>query len=969
MDEIGARRSTEELSDGRGQVIYRVLGVFFFLLTVLTALLPHNLIKRIAFAIIAASCLITLLVFLLDKAGKRYFDSGLYFIWNTIFCLALITYFSSNDVWRRRLSRLAISALVLMTLATTVWQLLLPSVIEAYSGVSLKWDEKQRLAHITEVDAIPSFENSPAEREGLQRGDVIKEINGIKVAQDFKKARREWQGSRKIGRQVSCLVERDGKTLEKKTEIVYAHLPISAILVLMSRSIAIFIFLLLGGFVFWRTPQDTTARLFLMLNIAFISILKIVDLPPGSPYTTSGTWFKVIDFPFSVITIASIASLGCFFLHFFLIFPSKKSALDKYGELSYLLYLPCILLIIDFTLQIYLRGSSALFRGNVVIPLSKSSVVILALYLLSGTVSIAHSYLSAQQRRVKRQVRFVFLSIVVSLAIAVAGGIWAVNMIGKGEMIDVDWTFGTFYAALGMIPIAFAYAIIRHRAMNINLLIRGSLIYSIVSIFVAGLWLLIYYGVIQFALSITANKELIAFFLTIGVAFVIPRLEGGVRTLIDRTFFRVRYDYQLTLNEFSRALTSIIDLKPLIELGVEQVCEAMHIRAGCLLLREEDGNSLKAVSLYKEDMEPQQITKLEGLSQISWFRFEVDESLATLLVSKGSPMRIEDIERQYESGSLSDDEMQKLIRFDAEFCVPIISKESLVGILILGSKLSEEGYSREDSRLLSTLASQAAIAIENTRLYVAKAEQDRIKGELENARRIQRAILPEGAPQVEGLDIASFFKPATEVGGDYYDYVQLSEKEFGIAVGDVSGHGLDAGLMVSMAKSCLYTTTKMVKVIEDVMQMMNDMVCDVRDQLLMTFSFSVIDMEKDTLFIANAGHPFPYHLTTSGELRTIEAGAYPLGVRKNVEYPVHSVTLGKGDILVYYSDGIVETENRTSEQLGFEQFEFIIKNSQGDSAQEMCGRIMEQVNNFCEGVAFVDDVTLIVVKYVRGVSI
>jgi len=329
-------------------------------------------------------------------------------------------------------------------------------------------------------------------------------------------------------------------------------------------------------------------------------------------------------------------------------------------------------------------------------------------------------------------------------------------------------------------------------------------------------------------------------------------------------------------------------------------------------------------------------------------------------------VRIEDIEVQYKSGLLSDDEMHKLVRFDAEFCVPIVAKESLVGILLLGSKLSEDAYSRDDSRLLSTLASQAAIAIENTKLYAEKAEQDRIKGELENARRIQRAILPDSTPQVEGLDVSFFFKPAAEVGGDYYDYVTLSEKQFGIAVGDVSGHGLDAGLMVSMAKSCLYTTTKMVKVIEEVMKMMNDMVCDVRDRLLMTFSFSVIDMEKDTLFIANAGHPFPYHLTVSGELSVIEAGAYPLGVRKDIEYPVNSMALRTGDVLVYYSDGIVEAENRNSEQLGFERFESIIKDSRNDSAQAICGRIMEQVNNFCGGTPFVDDVTLIVVKFGSG---
>ena len=942
LDQVG------KLSNERGQVIYLTLGLFFFLSTVLAALLPQDFIKRIAFAIIAAFSFIALLVFLLDKTGKRYFDNGLYFSWNIILCLALIIYFSSRDVWRRRLARLAIATLVLMTLVTSIWQLLLPGVINPYSGMVLQWDEKEKTAHVTDVDAIPSFETSPAERSGLQRGDIIKEINGVKVAQDFKGAKQKWQENRKIGHKVTCLVERDGEMIEK--EILCAHLPISAILVFTSRSLAIFIFLLLGAFVFWRAPQEATARLFLMFSIAFISIMKIGDLPPGSPDITSRAWFRVLDFPFSVLTIASMACFGPFFLHFFLVFPRRKAVLDKYGELSYLLYLPGILLVINFAFQIYRRES----------VLSRTGVVIWILYLLLGLVSMAHSYLSAQQRRIQRQIRFVFLSIVVSFVIVVAGGIWAI------KTLDVDWASGTFYAALGVIPIAFAYAIIRHRAMNINLLIRGSLIYSIVSIIVAGLWLLIYYGIIQFALSITANKELIALFLTVGVVFVIPRLEGGVRTLIDRTFFRDRYDYQLTLREFSKALTSIIDLKTLIELGVEQVCESMHIRTGCLLLKEEEGNLLKPVSLYKEYTEPRQITKLEGLSQVSWLNFAIDGSLATLLMSKGSPMRIEDIEVQYKSGLLSDDEIEKLIRFDAEFCVPIMAKEALVGMLILGSKLSEDAYSRDDSRLLSTLASQAAISIENTKLYAEKAEQDRIKGELENARRIQRAILPDSIPQVEGLDVSFFFKPAAEVGGDYYDYVTLSEKQFGIAVGDVSGHGLDAGLMVSMAKSCLYTTTKMVKVIEEVMKMMNDMVCDVRDRLLMTFLFSVIDMEKDTLFIANAGHPFPYQLTAAGELRTIEAGAYPLGVRKDIEYPVNSMTLGKGDVLVYYSDGIVETENRNSEQLGFEQFESIIKNSRNDSAQEICGRIMEQVNNFCEGVPFVDDVTLIVVKYGRG---
>ncbi|HEX30984.1 TPA: hypothetical protein ENG04_12965, partial [Candidatus Poribacteria bacterium] len=339
--------------------------------------------------------------------------------------------------------------------------------------------------------------------------------------------------------------------------------------------------------------------------------------------------------------------------------------------------------------------------------------------------------------------------------------------------------------------------------------------------------------------------------------------------------------------------------------------------------------------------------------------------LAIELVKRGEPVSIEEVERLYKWGAISQEEMEKVIKFDAEFFVPIFSKGKLIGILLLGPKVSGAAYSHEDSVLLSALADQAAITIENIRLYAERAEQDRIRRELENARRIQMGILPDEDPQSDVIEISSFFKPAAEVGGDYYDFVRFSKDRIGIAIGDVSGHGLDAGLLVSMAKSCLFTTTRQSQDISDVMEAMNEMVCQVKVRLFMTFAFSMIDAERHQLSISSAGHPFPYHLSAAtGELNTVEEGMYPLGVRRDISYPIYKFKLGPGDLLIYFSDGIIEAVNERGEQLGFERFEEIIKRSAGGHARSVRDRILSEFDAFRGSAPIVDDVTLIVVRYI-----
>jgi len=501
--------------------------------------------------------------------------------------------------------------------------------------------------------------------------------------------------------------------------------------------------------------------------------------------------------------------------------------------------------------------------------------------------------------------------------------------------------------------VSLGYAVIKRRAPNAGAVMRWVLINSILFLIMALLWIGLYYGLLRMLFPARRKREAVAFLMVLLVGTIMPAIRAKVREFVDRTFYKESYDYSRTLTRFTRALTSIIDYDKLVDLLVSRVCETMRISRGALLLNSpRDPGTLRIVSV-------------RGVSGMRELTFSASGPLAIELVRRGEPVSIEEVERLYKWGAISQEEMEKVIRFDAEFFVPIFSKGKLMGILLLGPKVSGAAYSHEDSVLLSALADQAAITIENIRLYSERAEQDRIRRELENARRIQMGILPDEDPQSDVIEISSFFKPAAEVGGDYYDFVRFSRDRIGIAIGDVSGHGLDAGLLVSMAKSCLFTTTRQSQKISDVMEAMNEMVCQVKVRLFMTFAFSMIDAQKHLLSISSAGHPFPYHLSAAtGELTTVEEGMYPLGVRRDISYPIYEFRLGPGDLLIYFSDGIIEAVDERGEQLGFERFEQIIKRSAGGHARSVRDRILSEFDAFRGGAPIVDDVTLIVVRYI-----
>ncbi|MGE5708425.1 MAG: SpoIIE family protein phosphatase, partial [Bacteroidota bacterium] len=250
-------------------------------------------------------------------------------------------------------------------------------------------------------------------------------------------------------------------------------------------------------------------------------------------------------------------------------------------------------------------------------------------------------------------------------------------------------------------------------------------------------------------------------------------------------------------------------------------------------------------------------------------------------------------------------------------------------------------------------------------------EQERVLQELATARKIQQAMLPTEPPASGSLNIDFYAESASEVGGDYFDFLPLENGKMAFAIGDVTGHGVPAALLMAMVKSCLHTQVLANHRVADVMAVANNTVHKSSyDRRLMTFFYSILDIRTGLLTFANAGHLHPYlYRASTGEVLTLASSSYPLGVRPNVAYPEQSIQLEVGDLLVFYSDGIIEAQNPRGEEFGFDRMESLIQELGDGRANELVHELLKRWRSYVfEGNVqpTEDDVTVVAVKFVSN---
>jgi serine phosphatase RsbU (regulator of sigma subunit) len=249
-------------------------------------------------------------------------------------------------------------------------------------------------------------------------------------------------------------------------------------------------------------------------------------------------------------------------------------------------------------------------------------------------------------------------------------------------------------------------------------------------------------------------------------------------------------------------------------------------------------------------------------------------------------------------------------------------------------------------------------------------ERERVKAEIDAANRIQAALLPLDAPQLAGASVASHYRAATEIGGDYFDFLTLRDGDIGIAFGDVSGHGLTSGIVMAMAKSALLVQVEVDPSPRAVMNVLNDIVMKTAPKrIMMTFFFGVLDPATQQVRFSSAGHLDPYvYRAARGELEALSSWGFPLGVRRRDPFREHVVVFAPGDRLILYSDGLIEALDDDGNPFGFDRFEQVLRDCGARSAEEIKNALLKSIRKFTRNRPPEDDQTLVVVSFEEEVA-
>jgi len=314
-------------------------------------------------------------------------------------------------------------------------------------------------------------------------------------------------------------------------------------------------------------------------------------------------------------------------------------------------------------------------------------------------------------------------------------------------------------------------------------------------------------------------------------------------------------------------------------------------------------------------------------------------------------------------------------RFDREFdlrfgyrtrsllCVPIQDRDGkIVGVLQLLNK-ADGGFTRDDLEFLASLSVHFAVALENARLHRESLERQKMERELTLARGIQQALLPEAPPVVEGLEIAVRHDSSLQVGGDYYDFLRLSEDNLLVVVADVEGKGVASALIMSNLQATLRAVVSHVHSLEGIMFTLNESIlASARSRKFLTIFLGLIHLPTRALHYVNAGHVPPAVVRAEGDPVTLGAGGLPIGLFPQSRYTRGSLELKAGDVLLACTDGITEADNAAGDQFESEGMVKVAQAQRGGAAQKIVDTVCAEVTEFHREGIHHDDRVMMAIK-------
>ena len=402
------------------------------------------------------------------------------------------------------------------------------------------------------------------------------------------------------------------------------------------------------------------------------------------------------------------------------------------------------------------------------------------------------------------------------------------------------------------------------------------------------------------------------------------------------------------LNDIATAVSTTHDLDQVIELIVHECVNHLNVEQGAIMLLDHNETDDQFHTIVRE---------VDTGTDIVPYHFGVQ--LSGWMVKNQKPLLINDFANDSRFTNLSDEEFL----IDSLLSVPLKTKGKLIGVLNVFNKMGEIGFTSNDQRTLSIIATQSAQVVENARLYDEEQSLRIIEEELRFASDIQTNLLPKSNPKIDGFDIAGRSISAKEVGGDYYDFISIDNNTNVICLGDISGKGMPAALLMANLQATLRGQALFSSSAGECLTRANKLLYRSTDlQKFATLFYGILDASKNIFHFSNAGHDPPYLIDSDKKVTRLTKGGTVLGFMEDYQFEEDSVKLSTGDTIVIYSDGITEALNKNNEEFGEEQLLVVLKENLKSTAELLIEKVFKAVKLFVKDVHQSDDITIVVIK-------
>jgi sigma-B regulation protein RsbU (phosphoserine phosphatase) len=522
------------------------------------------------------------------------------------------------------------------------------------------------------------------------------------------------------------------------------------------------------------------------------------------------------------------------------------------------------------------------------------------------------------------------------------------------------WFRFPVHLALLLFPVSLAYVIIVHRALDLRVVLRSGLQYTLARGGVRVLQMLLGLGGLYYVVEVMqhgmlgfwSHVAILGGFVT-GI-LLLQILSERLFSWIDRRFFRDAYSAEHVLADLAEQVRTVVDPQQLFHIVADRISTALHVPQIAFFLANG------------EHFEPAFAHGALGSPS-----FAKDAAPIRRLREEREPVQLflDDQECWIYDHQVHEEDRLRLAALNAQLLLPLEGARGLVGFVSLSRKRSEEPYSRGDMRLLRSVGVQTGLALENSRLASSLAEEaanrERANRELEIAREVQQRLFPQRTPEVAGVEILGTCRPALAVGGDYYDYFEFpGGSRVGLAVGDVSGKGVGAAIMMATVQASLRT-----QVLDDERDLaasvsrLNQVVYEASTRnRFATLFYAQFDRSSGRLVYVNAGHNRPVIIRRDGEIERLALTGIAIGLKRHFAFRQAEVTLSPGDLLVAFTDGLSESMNHRREEWGEDELAIAALELSRRSVPEIVDGLIRGAEGFAEGAPQHDDMTLIVLR-------